>query len=95
MVITIATVFIVTSIPSCTHNAVMLAIPGFEHGGQYAKLYRVGGMLFVGFNAISSGANMIIYYKMSHKFRDAMLVVLRRKSVGTGTTVRGKCAKDV
>ena len=95
MVMTIATVFIVTSIPSCAHMVVMVAIPDFDFGGRYLLLYNLAGMFFVGANVINSGANVIIYYKMSHKFREAMLVVLWRKDAATATTARSQSLKDV
>ena len=73
MVITIATVFIATSIPSCTQMIIIMNVPEFSFTGRYYRLFDIIGLSFVGMNSINSGANVIIYYRMSNKFRQAML----------------------
>ena len=73
MVITIAVVFIVTNFPSSIHTITAQTLPGFTITGRYSRLYEVCGMMFVGLNAVNSGSNVIIYVKMSNKFRQAML----------------------
>ena len=73
MVITIAVVFIVTNFPSSIHTITAQTLPGFTITGRYSRLYQVCGMMFVGLNAVNSGSNVIIYVKMSNKFRQAML----------------------
>ena len=72
MVICITTVFIVTNIPSCVHMVAVMAIPGFTPFGRYAKVFDVSGMPIFGLNSVNSGANLIIYYRMSQKFRLAV-----------------------
>ena len=73
MVITIAIVFIISSIPLSAHNFTSLFIPEFALVGRYFKLYDMGGMMSLGVNSINSGANVIIYYSMSKKSRRAVL----------------------
>ena len=73
MVVTITIVFIVSSIPCSVHMIVMMAVPEFNSTDRHYMLYTLLGMFIVGVSSINSGINMIIYYKMSHKFRHAML----------------------
>ena len=80
MVITIAVVFIVATIPSCMHTVATTVVPGFSISGRYANLFDITWMSFFGVNSINSGANVIIYYRMSNKFRQAMLRFLPRKT---------------
>ena len=79
MIITIATVFIVTNLPSCVHVITVVTVPGFHIGLRYFRLFNIVGMSYVGVNSINSGANVIIYYKMSRKFRNATLSLFRRE----------------
>ena len=90
MVITIATVFIIASIPSCTHFVIMMAVPAFNEGGRYSRAYKLAGMFFVGVNSINGGVNVIIYYRMSHKFRHALLGLFGRRADATGETPKRK-----
>ena len=90
MVITIATVFIIAIIPSCTHNVFVMAVPGFTQTGRYSRVYDLAGMSFVGVNSINAGANVIIYYRMSHKFRHALLGLFGRRADATGETPKRK-----
>ena len=78
-IITIATVFIVTSLPSCVFVIASVTIPGFHVGLRYYRLFYVLGMSYFGVNSINSGANVIIYYKMSRKFRNATLSLFHRE----------------
>ena len=73
MMITIATVFIVSSTPSCVHVILAMVVPGFTVYGRLNRLYDVIGLSSVGVNSINSGVNVIIYYRMSYKFRQAVL----------------------
>ena len=75
MVITIATVFIVTSIPSCVHIFAVMLVPGFTAVGRYYRIFDICMFCFFSMNAINSGANVIIYYKMSYKFRSSVLAL--------------------
>ena len=75
MVITIATVFIVTSIPSCVHIFAAILVPRFSAIGRYYQIFDICMFCFFGLNAINSGANVIIYYKMSYKFRSSVLAL--------------------
>ena len=73
MVITITTVFIVTSIPSCMHIVAVMLVPGFTVVGRYFRMLDISALIYFGVNTINSGANVIIYYVMSSKFRSALL----------------------
>ena len=71
MVVAIATVFIISSIPSCIHIIVVMIFPDFDITGQYADLFIVTGNAFFVGDTINCSANFIIYYYMSSKFRVA------------------------
>ncbi|GFR79810.1 chemosensory receptor B [Elysia marginata] len=72
MTTAITTVFIVSSIPSIIHQLVTMAIPEFEVDGRYQHMYVLTGMSFLMVDCINCSANVIIYYKMSSKFRSAL-----------------------
>ena len=73
MLIIIATVFIVASIPSCVHIVGMMAVPGYSLNGRFDNVWDVISMSTWGVNSINSGVNVVIYYRMSIKFRQAVL----------------------
>ena len=79
MVITVATVFIITNIPSCVQIIAVMTIPEFSITGPYSYMYNVTGMAFFGVNSINSGANLVIYYRMSNKFRQSLLKMCTHK----------------
>ena len=79
MVVVIATVFIISSIPSCIHIVVVMVFPDFDIAGPYADIFIVSGNAFFVVDTINCSANVIIYYKMSSKFRQAAQGVLRFK----------------
>ena len=83
MVITIAIVFIISSIPLSAHSFTTLIVPEFTFIGRYSRMYDVGGMMSLAVNSINSGANVIIYYSMSNKFRRAVhgLFFTRKQTV--------------
>ncbi|GFR61786.1 chemosensory receptor A [Elysia marginata] len=72
-VIAITTVFIITSIPSCMHVFAVMTVPEFSVYGSYANLYLLLGVSYMVVDSINCSANVVIYYKMSTKFRYAML----------------------
>ena len=69
MVITIATVFIISTIPSNVHMIAVIAVPAFDLGGSYTNLYTVTGMAYYIADCLNCSANVFIYYKMSSKFK--------------------------
>ena len=77
VVITIATVFIVTSILACTQMIFIIAVSEFSEAGQCYKLFDVIGMFYLGVNSINRGVNVIIYYTMSQNFKQTTLVLFR------------------
>ena len=80
MVIGITTVFIISSIPSSIHMIFVLAVPGFDLNGRYAKLFALTGMMFLFVDCINCSANVCIYYIMSSKFRYAMLALFKKRN---------------
>ena len=79
LVVSIATVFIVCNLPPCTHIVLLLLVPGYSFNGRYNRLVGLLGIAFFGINSINSGANLIIYFRMSSKFRTAMLGLFGKK----------------
>ncbi|GFS23168.1 chemosensory receptor A [Elysia marginata] len=79
MVVAIATVFIISAIPSCIHIFVDILVPEFEINGRYSNIFKVTGHAFFVLDLINCSANIIIYYRMSTKFRQAALELLSFK----------------
>ena len=69
MVVAIATVFIVSTIPSCIHIIIVMLFPEFDINGRYSNVFNIAGHSFFVIDLINSSANIIIYYNMSTKFR--------------------------
>ena len=86
MLISIATVFIISSIPSSIHMFFVLTIPEFDLNGRYSNLYSLTGMMFLVVDCINCTANVFIYYNMSSKFRRAMLTLFFGKHNESNTT---------
>ena len=81
MVITIATVFIISSVPPSVHAYLDVLVPGFYITGRYMFLYGLTGMLNIMIDCINSSANVIIYYNMSTKFRQALKEMFSRNAL--------------
>ena len=94
MAITVASVFIVSTIPSCVQLIAVLVVPEFAFAGRYTRLYTVLGLAYFGVDSINSGANVIIYYTMSRKFRGAMLALFRGRNVQSRHSIRLKHWKE-
>ena len=77
MVIAITTVFIVSSIPSSIHMIAVIMVPEFEVNGRYSNLYALTGMAFLIVDSLNCSANVVIYYRMSTKFRRALRSLFR------------------
>ena len=77
MVIAITTVFIVSSIPSSIHMIAVIMVPEFEVNGRYSNLYALTGMAFLIVDSLNCCANVVIYYRMSTKFRRALRSLFR------------------
>ncbi|GFR59435.1 chemosensory receptor B [Elysia marginata] len=72
MVIAITAVFITSSIPSSIHMVFVFTVPEFEVNGRYSNMYALTGMAFLIADSLNCSANVIIYYKMSSKFRKSL-----------------------
>ena len=81
MVISVATVFIISSIPSSIHMISVFVVPGFDLTGRYSNLFAITGMSFLIVDCINCSANVCIYYKMSSKFGQAMFALLNKRSI--------------
>ncbi|RUS82509.1 hypothetical protein EGW08_009723 [Elysia chlorotica] len=79
MVVAIATVFIISAIPSCIHIIIVILFPEFDINGRYANIFSVTGHAFFVFDLLNCSANIVIYYRMSTKFRQATLELLSFK----------------
>ena len=60
MVIAIATVFIISTIPTSIHMVFTFVEPEFIVGGRYTNLYTLGGMIFHILNCTNCSVNVII-----------------------------------
>ena len=79
-VIAITTVFIVSSIPSSIHVMVVLAVPDFSVYGAYSRMYLLTGLGYMLVDSLNCSANVIIYYRMSTKFKHAIRILLCNKA---------------
>ncbi|KAK0050320.1 G-protein coupled receptor [Biomphalaria pfeifferi] len=70
MVVVIASVLIVTFTPQVVIFTAGFIEPGFSVVGRYANLFFVSWSFCFVFDAINSTANIVLYYKMSTKYRD-------------------------
>ena len=78
LVMAIATVFIISSIPYTCMIFALIFEPGYSLAGRYDYLFQVTGNLTVIIGGINCSANVVIYYIMSSKFRQAMLKMMGR-----------------
>ena len=79
MVVAIATVFIISAVPSCIHIIIVMLFPEFDINGRYANIFNVTGHAFFVFDLLNCSANIVIYYRMSTKFRQAALELFNFK----------------
>ena len=79
LVITIATVFIIATIPSSIHIFAVATVPGFDVGGRYVNMWTLMGLVYNIVDCMNCGANVIIYFNMSSKFRQATLELFSRR----------------
>ncbi|GFR87648.1 chemosensory receptor B [Elysia marginata] len=69
MVILITTVFILSLLPSCFHLIAQILFAEFSPGGRFTNLYFLVNMFVLTADCANCSANVIIYYKMSTRFR--------------------------
>ncbi|GFO25268.1 chemosensory receptor a [Plakobranchus ocellatus] len=69
MVVAIATVFIVSYIPTCILLLCNVVYDEFNHFGVYKRLFIVSVYITSLGQPISGSVNILIYYKMASKFR--------------------------
>ncbi|GFO28774.1 chemosensory receptor a [Plakobranchus ocellatus] len=69
MVVAIATIFIVSYVPTCIGVLCYVVFDEFNHFGVYKRLSIVSGYIISYGQPISGSVNILIYYKMASKFR--------------------------
>ncbi|GFO23135.1 chemosensory receptor a [Plakobranchus ocellatus] len=69
MVVAIATIFIVSYIPTCIMLLCYVVFDEFYLFGVYRRLFIVSGYIISLGQPISGSVNILIYYKMTSKFR--------------------------
>lgn len=69
MVIFLSTIFIICYLPSTFNFFIMTYNPEFSITGKYASFYMVVWSLTVLVETVNSSVNMLVYLKMSSKFR--------------------------
>ncbi|GFO40365.1 chemosensory receptor a [Plakobranchus ocellatus] len=77
MVVAIATIFIVSYIPSCIMLVCDVVFDEFNLFGVYSNLYIVSGYIISMGQPISGSVNILIYYKMASKFRSVLRRLVR------------------
>ena len=80
MVMAIATVFIISAIPYTGLIFAIIFEPEYSLVGRYVYMFRVASNLTAIIGCINCSANVIIYYNMSSKFRQAMLKMFGRNA---------------
>ncbi|GFO44180.1 hypothetical protein PoB_007068500 [Plakobranchus ocellatus] len=69
MVVAIATIFIVSYIPTCIFLLCHVIIDEFNLFGVYSRLFILSGYIISLGQPVSGSVNILIYYKMAFKFR--------------------------
>ncbi|GFO36776.1 chemosensory receptor a [Plakobranchus ocellatus] len=77
MVVAIATIFIMSYIPSCIGLICYVVFDEFNRLGVYERLSIVSGYIISLGQPISGSVNILIYYKMASKFRSAFRRLVR------------------
>ncbi|GFO06370.1 chemosensory receptor a [Plakobranchus ocellatus] len=77
MVVTIATIFIMSYIPTCIGLLCDVIFDGLNLFGVYSRLDVVSGYIISLGQPISGSVNILIYYKMASKFRSAFRGLVR------------------
>ncbi|GFN74550.1 chemosensory receptor a [Plakobranchus ocellatus] len=77
MIVAIATIFIVSYIPTCITLLCYVVFDEFNMFGGYRRLFLVSGYILSLGQPISGSVNILIYYKMASKFRSAFRRLVR------------------
>ncbi|GFN83919.1 chemosensory receptor a [Plakobranchus ocellatus] len=77
MVVAIATIFIVSYIPTCIGLLCYVVFDEYNLFGVYRRFYIVSGYVITLGQPISGSLNILIYYKMASKFRIVFLRLVR------------------
>ncbi|GFN74532.1 chemosensory receptor a [Plakobranchus ocellatus] len=77
MVVAIATIFIVSYIPTCITLLCYVIFNEFNMFGVYRRLFIASGYILSLGQPISGSVNILIYYKMASKFRSVFRRLLR------------------
>ncbi|GFO46858.1 peptide receptor gpcr [Plakobranchus ocellatus] len=77
MVVAIATIFIVSYIPTCIMLLCHIVFDEFNQFDMYRRLFIVSGYITSLGQPISGSVNIVIYYKMASKFRSVFRSLVR------------------
>ncbi|GFO28795.1 chemosensory receptor a [Plakobranchus ocellatus] len=77
MVVAIATIFILSYIPTCIMLLCYVVFDEFNLFGVYSRLFIVSGYIISLGQPISGSVNILIYYKMASKFRSVFRRLVR------------------
>ncbi|GFN74557.1 chemosensory receptor a [Plakobranchus ocellatus] len=77
MIVAIATIFIVSYIPTCITLLCYVVFEEFNLFGVYRRLFIVSGYIISLGQPISGSVNILIYYKMASKFRTVFRRLVR------------------
>ncbi|GFO17018.1 chemosensory receptor a [Plakobranchus ocellatus] len=76
-VVAIATIFIVSYVPTCIFLLCYVVFDEFNQFGVYRRLFTVSGYIISLGQPISGSVNILIYYKMASKFRSVFRRLVR------------------
>lgn len=76
IVIVIAIVLIVCYTPSVVLNVVVYTVPGFSVVGRYSNIFFVTWSFGFAMDAFNSSVSMVLYFKMSSKYRTTVRELL-------------------
>ena len=72
VVVTVACVFLLCSLPMSAQLVASLAVPGYSRTGSLAYTFQINGMLSVLMAQLNSCLNIIIFTVSGHKFRSVL-----------------------
>ncbi|BFZ23915.1 hypothetical protein BsWGS_26953 [Bradybaena similaris] len=80
MIISLSIIFIICFLPSAVNLVVMMLTPGYSIVGKQANMFQVGWSFLNTLEATNSSVSIIVYYKMSSRFRQVLRRMFRVKS---------------
>ncbi|XP_059143424.1 melatonin-related receptor-like [Physella acuta] len=81
MLSTISIVFVVCLIPQSTILTAVSFVPDISYGGRYFYLALMGYCVSYLSETILSSVNILVYLRMSHKYKEQFLIIFSRKKI--------------